>query len=188
MNRRSLTLIELLISCVLVVLVTLSAYTAFSTGRSGYSSIQLRAEQAQQVRVFLERTARDLHNSVVFSPKSAGFSGQPDRLSFFTVRDVYEKGEIGRRFSRVSFRYADGCLLIRYCDGRTAFASGEEGYDVLAEGVEECRFSYAAIDERNKRLLWKESWEDTVLPAAIRVQVAFKGADEGYAREIYLPR
>jgi type II secretory pathway component PulJ len=189
-RTKGLTLLELLISSMLVLLVTLAAYSAFYAGKNGYSAVQLRAEQDQEARVFLEKLARDLRNSFAYSPKDAGFTGSRESVEFFTLRDRYARKSLSRKFSRAGYLHRPGGLYLRYRDDGIALdGPSQEGYVLLLPGIRECSFSYASANTQEKKVDWREEWADPLtLPCAVRVTFVFNETGENFTHVIFLPR
>jgi type II secretory pathway component PulJ len=182
------TLLELLISSVLVMLVMLAAYSAFFTGRNGYRSIEQRADQNQNTRVFIERLAKDLRNSFAFSPTDSWFNGSKTEMGFFTIREQYKINSLKRVFSRAGFLFKDSAVFIRYCDNAGSLDSAHQPeYNLLAENVKECSFSYGAFDGSSKAVVWKDAWSDPLsIPSAVRVSITCIRADQAVNHDIYI--
>lgn len=189
MRNRGITLLELLITSVLITLVVIAAYSAFYTGKNGYGLIEKRAEQNQCGRAIIERFAKDVRNSIAYSPKSRGFSGEKDSLSFFLLRDTYGNKSWSRLFSRAGYRYKNGALSIRYRDRQQALDDETTGqYEIFADSLTGCAFSYGSFNADLKHLEWTDTWKRAdLLPSAVRITLIFAGSGESFTHEIFLP-
>ena len=102
-NRRSFTLVELLIASSIFAVVMVALYAAFSSGVFGYRNIQERIDAYHQARLVLEHLDRDLRNSFAYSAADTKFSGQNDKVSFFSLVDDYRGNEIISAFAFISY-------------------------------------------------------------------------------------
>jgi len=177
-NKKSFTLIELLIAVTIIALVVLSLYSAFSTGILAYKKMDSAFENFQEARIILNRLQADLKNSFAYSEESSFFKGTMSTLDFFNVSQIYDKDKQYNDVCRIKYEL-DGSSLKRtaYC-GLTALTEDENVKPQdFSSNIKNIDFEYAYINEgEEKSILWQNAWpqkdeQAKQLPLAVRVKL-----------------
>jgi len=177
-NKKSFTLIELLIAVTITAVIILSVYSAFSTGILAYKKIDSAFDNFQEVRIILNRLETDLKNSFAYSKESSFFKGSASTLDFFNVSQIYDKDK----------QYSDVCRIKYELDGSSLKRTAYSGLTALTEdenvkpqdfssSIKNINFEYAYISEGEKKdILWQNVWpqkdeQAKQLPLAVRVKL-----------------
>lgn len=202
---QAFTLIELLISSVLIAVVALAIYTALSSGISLWARTNSAGIQKERVIILLERLAREWRNSIKFS--GIDFEGTQDTLSFpALITQIYSEAETSQPFiihlpGRITYRFDEDDETILYqrltykelnSDIESEDISEESmGTRIEISNIKSLLFSYYKYDEEEEEWVWDEAWPDApTRPIAIKIEIALKGEkyvpEETITRTIYL--
>jgi len=181
-NKKSFTLIELLIAVTIVTLIILSVYSAFNTGILAYKKIDSAFDGYQEARIILNRLETDLRNSFAYSQESSFFKGGSQTLYFFNVSQIYDKND----------EYSDLCRIKYYLEGSTLKRTIYKGIAALIEDenvelqdfsamVKNIDFEYAYMSTDGKPgIVWQNVWpqkdeQGKGLPLAVKVKLVLIG-------------
>ena len=203
-QQKGFTMIELLLALSLCLLIALLLFSMFANGIHLQKKIRQEVSASDIDRVFAA-IARDLENMINFTssePEYSAFRGAPRNLTLLLAKDagfvqVYyslENAEnsaprfsgekkSGKRSVLMRSEYSwPGTLLER------ARRSPVCGATIAGNGL---KFSYAAWDPAdNRKMIWKDIWEESYFPLLVRVEANFIGDDqseEKVVRDIPLP-
>lgn len=179
-NRRSFTLLELLISISIFAVVMLSLYAAFSSGIFGLRRVEEEAVASETGYLALSRIGRDLRNAFAYSADDVKFTGQKNTLSFLTL---------GPEFTAVSYTLS-GNNLLRSAGINKDALNTDSGIKprVVAKNVKQIEFTYISCDPDTKELTEAGDWNDAAaLPVAVRVILTLEKRENApLSRTIYL--
>lgn len=178
--------------------VGVTLYSAFANGINIWQKI-LQDMDAEDVNIFLEKTARDLRGSFQF--QGIAFRGTSDQMSFPVLmqsrgRDGVKKeigeavytfhpktGEVGRRYRNYSDVYQE--------------KMGRE--EKLIGRIRTLEFQYYYYDLEQKNYFWAPSWQEQekalgqeekeILPVAVRIRVGIQGegGPEEFVKTVSIP-
>ena len=157
MNRRGLTLLELLVAVVICGLALTAVYRTFVSGSNLSRRIQSSVAARGRAALFFSEIEKDLKNSLVYTP--VPFKGDNFAMSFASM------GEI---IGTVRYGYRDGSVF-------KSAGPQDPGHPVLRE-LRGFSIEYAYQDE-NSGTLFLPYWKGSGLPRAVRLSLAFSGRD-----------
>jgi general secretion pathway protein J len=176
-QEQGFTLIEVLVSLVLLSVLTAYAVTAVSSIKRTQAienRIVARSE-TDAVRHHLQQTLSDMR--VVFEARKDGatelaFDGAENQLSFITVLD--DRTVKGGLY-RVTYHLSEnGDLAMRYSMFRPDQKESETSEISLLQGVKGLKFAY--LDDRGGKRTWVPTWQGQAeLPGGVLVQIEFTG-------------
>ncbi len=191
MKRRNqaLTLIELIISSLILTVVMVTIYSAFHKGIFGYRNIEEAIYNSQTASHVLERLNLDLRNSFSYSKDRSMFAGEKNTISFLTLVDTFLDDRAVQNYAFVSYKLA-GNKLMRLC--RKAKESLNNNAEVepeeMALEIKEIDFNYGFLGADNQTIEWKNLWDDDLfLPAAVKIKLTLNNAAKQiFERTIFL--
>jgi len=177
-NKKSFTLIELLIAVTIVTVVILSVYSAFNTGILAYKKIDSAFGSYQEARIILNKLEADLKNSFVYSKESSLFKGSAKALDFFNVSQIYDKEQERTNLCRIKYQL-EGATLKRTAYSGLAALTEEENVSPqdFSNSIKDIDFEYAYIGEGEKKdILWQNTWPQKEgqieqLPLAVKIKL-----------------
>ncbi len=193
-NRKSFTLIELLIAITIFSVVAVSVYSVFSTGVKLWYKTSPLVQANQSARYFFNTISSDLKNTVPYLKKGVNFEGEGQRISFMTVVNCSgEDKSSGAEVARVTY-YLDRSkkAVIR------SVATKEEGLSddlavssAILDGIDSKDFAFEFCYKRvssptDYEYEWDSAWADEdkdkgKIPRGVKVK-AF-----GYEKIIFIP-
>lgn len=184
LNKKSFTLIELVITTSILAIVMTVIYSAFSAGTFGINDIQEKISAYRSGRAALDIISLDLKNSVMFSGSNSMFNGSQNELSFL-VKDKQAK------LARVSYAYSKGRLLRFQRNGKDSLNDSLKPKSKnVCNHVGKIKFEYAYfLKEPDASLQWQDSWSNVnSLPIAVKVNLALQYKTRySFTGIIYLP-
>jgi prepilin-type N-terminal cleavage/methylation domain-containing protein len=192
-NNKGFTLIEVIITSVILVVVILVIYSSFYTGIFGYRDIEEHLDIYQSAGKIFNRLDLDLSNSFKYNSTDFGFNGTQEQMRFFTVVDKYRGENISQSYSFVSYRWdAANNTVMRLC--RTDKDALNQTSDIepeeIAVGIEAFSLSYGYQDPNKPDVLqFNQTWSDPLkFPLAVNVTMSIKQKNtQNFERTIYLP-
>jgi prepilin-type N-terminal cleavage/methylation domain-containing protein len=186
-HQAGFTLIELVISMVLLALISLSIFGLATIGARAAGSGERRTEQARRLRIATTLMARQLRSAaplhaVIESEEENEalpyFLGESDRLDFITTQP--QRPDSGG-YALVSYWIEDDVVMMSEMPYFMAFSENRLGreYDhmitstALLYDVGRLSFSYQRFDPEIDGD-WEDSWDaslDDALPAVVRVEI-----------------
>jgi len=179
------TLVELIISGVIIFLVSITVYSVFSGGLNVWKKANQVRGSGYGLRLAMEKLSMELRNSFKFS--TIDFEGTENSLAF--------AGLVDNGVSRISyFINEDNVFCRRVQNYSDAFKKGDSGkYDLLLPDSLGLKFSYCYLDNGSGEYKWKDKWvkeEQSTLPQAVKIELTFKGnsgEELKFAKTIFLP-
>lgn len=204
-NRRSFTLVELLIAVTVVSLVAVALYSVFSNGLKAWRIGNRDRSYARNLRLVSEKMDRDLRNAFQFS--HIPFEGTEDSIMFAAL--VLVESDADEDISESEEEAAEHCAVGRiayfYDSQKDAlcrevkpfsevFADEEVGEgEVLIEYVGDLELSYCYLDNATENYKWKDDWEteeQDSIPQAVKIEMSFKKGSErkeDFVKTVFLP-
>lgn len=200
-TKGGFTLVELLISVVIVALVGTAVYAVFANGINAWRRGMEIKIYERKARLTLEKIARELRNSFKFS--NIAFEGEEDFLRFPALisaasdssRDPESHYEVGR----ITYFYdKKGDALCKkeeiypevFDEKKRGFAQKK----VLIQQLRELKLSYCYFDNATGNYKWKDDWkkeEQDTIPQAVKIKMIFeegKGLPkESFEKTIFIP-
>ncbi|MDD5595494.1 MAG: type II secretion system protein GspJ [Candidatus Omnitrophica bacterium] len=180
---KGFTLIEVLLAVSLSAVIVLGVYSALQTGILSYEKQELAAGIYQTAKVILNRMETDLKNSYIYMQSDSHFKGSKAQSSmdFFTVSEIFEKGERRILPCRVKYELGDQVLKRFFYRGLEASQTSpaveaqEIASDVKGMVLE---FAYPSSDP-NTNIAWQDSWpeeggsqeQEKTLPVAVKIKL-----------------
>ncbi len=186
MTRRAFTLIELIIATLILSVVVVSIYSAFSTGIKAWSR-NAEGKDFKKIRIALLRIQKEMRSSFFFS--GIPFSGTSLRITFPVVE---EKGKIYAVTYYITENRNKSCKVLM--KRKSVFTNDrlleEQTMDEFIFSADSIDFEYAhELKDGLKGLEWKDAWEESQEKIPSLVKINFKlGKDENvYHKIIFIP-
>ncbi len=176
-KKTAFTLVELLITTVIMGVISLAVYSVFNNGTKIYKHIKTK-ETREDVNILFDKFNRDLHNSFKFD--GIDFIGGPSSLKFACFVSS-RKFDSHINVGQITYTYdsLSGELKRQVQDYSDLYKNiFSEGQDVALSGISACKFSYYSYDAQAKEYFWAEKWSEQELPLAVRMDLELKDAKE----------
>ena len=185
--KRSLTgftLVELLISSVVISVIALAAYFSLAAGIRIWQRVNQKAEY-EDLAFFLDRFGSDLRNCLEFS--NINFSGTKDRVSFASLLNSPRLKK--RTVGEVSYIYKaqEGLLNRQERDYSHLYNQAEGFVKIALTDIKSLEFKFYVYDEMEKKYLWLEEFDRDDLPSAVRLELELEGGWEKVVRTFNIP-
>ena len=179
------TLVELIISGAIILLVSVTVYSVFSSGINVWKKANQASGSGHELRLVMEKLSSELRNTFRFS--TIAFEGTEDSIAFAALVD---KG-----VSRISYFINDEDIFCRRIQAYPdVFKRGESGkYDLLLAGAVKLKFSYCYLDNASGDYKWKDKWvkeEQDTIPQAVKIELTFKNSNDveaKFSKTIFIP-
>jgi type II secretory pathway pseudopilin PulG len=193
MNREAaFTFVELLISSLLLVTVTVALLASFQSGIGGYGNIEESSRLHQTARNILDRINLDLRNCRAYSNKDTFFHGDDHRLSFLTLLDKYQDDKTNRYLVSITYAKKETSVMRLVKIGTDIFKEDSkcESEEMGEPMVENIVFSYGSKQKQGD-ITFTDSWPigtPQALPLVVKVTLTLKGKKSYlFERSIYVP-
>lgn len=189
MNRtQGFTLIEVLITSVLIAVVALALYGLFDSGIRVMRKM-VRPLAQEEWLIFFEKFSRDAQN--LFHYTGIPFKGEKERIVFATT--IQTQKELGgdQGIGRVTYSYnPDDQAIQRLQENLSQIYEGKAGEAApVLTPVSSLAFEYFGPDPTDKtKFMWSEQWDETEennkkgIPVAVRITFSFR--DENGQRQL----
>ncbi len=187
-SSRGFTLVEMLISIVLIGVIMTAAYAGLSSSNRAVISGEQQIDRNNRLRVVQQFVRRQIANALPLAMQSddsqqddlsiVRFEGGRETMRFVSPMPGY-LGHGGPHEQTISYDRGelvfDHQLLVSDDDSELAAAIAEREPVVLLEDVERVRFSYLeAADEPDADPEWVDEWQDpSRTPLMVRVELEF---------------
>ncbi|MDD4900321.1 MAG: type II secretion system protein GspJ [Candidatus Omnitrophica bacterium] len=181
-KKKGFTLIEVLLAVSLSAVIVVGVYSALQTGILSYEKQESAAGIYQTAKVILNRMESDLKNSYCYMQSGSGFKGGKAQsgLEFFSVSEVFEKGESRILPCRVRYELTDKVLKRYFYRGLEASETNSllEPQELAADIKDiSLEFAYRSSDANNP-IAWQDTWpaeqnqdQEKSLPLAVRIKL-----------------
>lgn len=186
-NKVSFVLIELLVALSIFALICGAIYTTLYAGIKSYRIAQKEMKFNQELNLILDRLSMELRNSydAEYDDKEDryGFIADSNSLSFFTIQNIYIKGELNRTLARITYSFKDGKLFKKTQLDKNAFLNRDEfKEEELISGIEELNFKYLYVDKKLNGYKWDILWPDkSIIPKGVSVEIKLEGLNNNSA-------
>ena len=183
------TLIELLLVTVILSIVGLAVYSAFSSGVRVWRRIVKNIPQ-EDISIFFERISRDLRNS--FQYAGVEFYGAKEKIGFPTLV-ISQKPEVPKHeFGYVTYSLDSSHDSINrtQADYSQLYRDVVPQARTLVDNIEHLTFQYYSYDSDEEKYYWKSVWEEKEnLPVAVKIELGFYDGENktDYSRTVYIP-
>ena len=178
-NRKSFTLIEVLLVVSLLSVISLAVYHTLSNCIKVWQRAN-RAFLEADIAIFFEKVNHELKNSVFFS--QIPFDGKSAKLDFATVIKTSPDAQLEltkNRYipqpGRVEYFFNSGNLYRKQANYSQALKGKFGGPQVLIKGLKSVKFSYYYSGKDGPKL-YKEA--KNIIPAAITINLEFGEGQE----------
>ncbi|TBR16203.1 prepilin-type N-terminal cleavage/methylation domain-containing protein, partial [bacterium] len=176
-KKTAFTLVELLITTVIMGVISLAIYSVFSNGTKIYKHIKNK-ETREDVNILFDKFNRDLHNSFKF--EGIDFIGGPSSLKFACLVNS-RKFDSHINVGQITYTYdsLSGELRMQAQDYSDLYKNSLSGREnVVLSGISAFKFSYYRYDAETKEYSWVEKWAEQELPLAVRMDLELKKVND----------
>ncbi len=190
-GKSGFTMIELLISTVLIGVLLSSLYLSFQSALLGYRKTEEHLMNHREGEIFLGQLEHELRNSIPFYQlkNERHFIGKIDSLAFPSVVRRYTTSGYDEDLYYIHYRLEGRTLTRTELKMRPKFKGRKTEKESLFENLDECRFEYLYLD-KNDKLSWQKEWKNEPyygLPRGVRITVSGSGFNEKQVYEILIP-
>ncbi len=179
------TLVELIISGVIILLVSVTVYSVFASGINVWKKANQAKSKGYALRLVIEKMSMELRNTFKFA--TIPFEGSEDT--------VYFAGLVDNQVSRISYFLDDEENFCRRVQNYPeVFGKGESGqYSTVFSGVKQLKLEYCYLDNASGDYKWKDDWikeEQDTIPQALKIELTFEGGNEEeskFTKTIFIP-
>jgi prepilin-type N-terminal cleavage/methylation domain-containing protein len=182
------TLLELIISSLLIALVALAIYSAFSNGLKLWARANQIVLNKEQASITLERMARDVRNIVSFSPIT--IDCKADYIFLPVLVNQNEDIPVSR-LAQVLYSFDKETGII----SRQQQVYGRDKEPVtreMATNIKLVILTYRYYDPELKLMTWRPELDTQAKPSAVKVEIVLQDkkneTEETLTRIIALPR
>ena len=197
-ERIGFTLIEVLLVSMLLSVVALAVFKAFSDGVALWKRVNVESRDEDLNIFFSDVTAR---LTSAFVHASVRFEGGRDRIAFPAIVPFEFEDGVRGTVGRVMYFYdgADDSICVEQADYSRVYEGRRGTIRSLLKGAVSLRFSYYCRDPEEKKFLWVREWRkdelpanvdaEKTLPVAVKITVEFREGNEykEYTRTVALP-
>lgn len=187
MTRKAFTLIELIISTLILAIAIVSIYGAFNAGIKAWHR-SAGSRDFQKIRISLLRMQKELQSSFFFS--GIPFKGMPSEITFPAAE---EKGKIYVVDYYITEDKNKGCKVLM--KRNSVFADDrfleEEAVDEFIFSAYSIDFEYAyGLKYGLKGLEWKGIWEESQqkIPSLVKINFKLGLNEDVYHKTIFIPQ
>lgn len=190
-NRKSFTLIELLMAIGMIAVISLAIYNVFDSGAKIWQRLY-KSAGAEDLNIFLDKLAGDLRNSFYFP--GINFLGTENSIEFATYvkSPQMDRTTVGKAV--YSYNGDAGIVKLQKLDYAQIY--GNEGSldtnaakNEIIRGIKALKFEYYFYDPATRQYGWAQQWvNDKELPLAVRVELnTDQGDDNRFVKTISIP-
>lgn len=197
-RREGFTLLELIMTAGLSAFVGITLYSAFANGINIWQKI-LQDMDAEDVNIFLEKTARDLRGSFQF--QGIAFRGTSDQMSFPVLIQSRGRDGVKEQIGEAVYTFypKKGEVIRRYRNYSELYEEKAGREDKVIGRLRALEFQYYYYDLEQKNYAWTSSWqaeeqtlgveEKDILPVAVRIRVGIQGGNgpEEFVKTVSIP-
>jgi type II secretion system protein J len=178
-SKTALALIELLVAISIFAAVATVVYSTLFTGTNAYQRAQKELELNQETNQILDRLSTELRNCYGADynneTEKGGFIGEPNKISFFTIQNIYSKDTSKKVLARVGYNFKDNKLFKKLqLDKDTFLDESQFQEEELLSDIKNFNLEYLYLKRASEtEYEWKSAWEDkSLVPKGVRVELA----------------
>jgi len=192
-NRFGFTLVELLVSMVIVSFLGGAVFVTFSQGVKLWQSAVREGTQGEEA-FFFESLRSELRNAFLYG--KTALNGQADVLEFHTMLTRLGDGVSGVPPAQVPawvrYRYLSSQKIIQkeilFYEKMLQHQNSAAEVKVALDQVSQMRFEFDAREKSSSASVWRSRWKDTCFPGTIKITMdARSGSAAKLIRMIGIP-
>ena len=162
---------ELILVSVILSVVGMAVYTAFSNGIRLWKRVNQESPQ-KDASMFFAKISYDLRSLVRHSAVS--FSGKPDSISFaaFVVSGTEEDTKKNLGMVSYYFEKKKDAVAREQSNYSQLYLSERGSVRWLLRGVDSLTFRYYCYDPENEEYIWLDAWDADEAPPGMKVDEA----------------
>lgn len=182
---RAFTLVELLIAAAIFSVVSIAIYSTFASGSAVLRRVRDTDLAQQKILLKIESFSRQLREQPACRKQL--FRGDKTKFSFCANIDDFP--------CRLTYYFDSSANAVKRVADKLSEIIGDDGTldpefhslpVIFLPKVKEAGFSYLYLDLSKKAYLWKDKWEQSYLPVAVKFTIFIEG--KKYESTVYLPR
>ena len=168
-RRRSLTLMEIIITASLVAVIGLAVFSGLNNGLKIWQRLN-KSTIEEDVHIFFEKFASDIRNS--FQYKDIDFLGEDSKVEFAGIVITSAEG-LRRGPGKIIYKFysEEGAVTAEKRNLSNIFREKSGLIQKRLDHVENLDFSYYFYDPLRKEYFWVEKWDKDKLPLAVRINL-----------------
>ena len=182
-KNKAFTLVELMITATIFSVVSIAIYATFNSGMSVWRRAKDNNAKQHKFMLRAEKLSRELRQTFIF--KDIAFKAKNNEIQFPSVIDA--------DICRITYFFDENQKMLLRGSDKLAdiIAAMEENKQVETKlfsylsDVNSVNFSYLVFDLQKNAYVWKEDWQQTTLPIAVKLSIIAK--DKTYATTIIIP-
>lgn len=192
-----MTFLELMLTLTIFAVVAITVYSTFGTGLSAWRKAQKTQQLYQDVRLGLNRIARDLENAVLYSqePKFPNFTGTKSEISFYSLVDTYRAIPQHPELRKITYSLDESTQILQRLEQNLPLPEeGEEieaeAQEALAEKIAALKFFYCYEDkDDDESYKWLDTWNNAEeVPQGVKIELALEEAGElPFTKYVFIP-
>jgi prepilin-type N-terminal cleavage/methylation domain-containing protein len=191
MNKRAVTLIELLVALSIYAAIMVSLYGVYSSGMFGSRRLEDRMVVYQKATEILERIEHDLKNIIPFQEGAVQFSGEKNSIRFLAVVDTFKTDGLFQELTLLNYSHSGQALIRQARPGRDSRREDAEPQnETVSVPVADLALNYGVNPGPGQPIVWSDEWKSPeTLPQLVRVRVTVKrnAAQVEFERTINMP-
>lgn len=184
--KSTFTLLEVIISSVLIAMLISVVYSVFTGGLFIYNRLTKANQLYHSAKFVLQRVHTDLKNMHPVDFSQMSFLGNATSVEFPTLIDAYSlsRDDFSRHLALVRYE-VDNAKLIRThrLDREILKSESESINEIMLEEVQEIQFSYGYLDAETNEVVWVGAWPDQdtqgILPSLVKIMLTLKDNNSG---------
>lgn len=179
--KSAFALIELLVAISIFATVITVVYSTLFISLKIYQRTQRELRLTQDINKVLDKLSKELRNcyDAEYNEQEdeGGFIADAQRLSFFTIQNVYSQGSFKKTLARISYSFNEEKLLKKTQRDKDAFLDESDSKEEeLISGIQSFKIEYLYFKKvfftEDYKYEWKPGWaEKSLIPQGIRIEI-----------------
>jgi hypothetical protein len=190
-TRKSLTLMEILITTAILSLVGVAIYSTFANGLAIWKRANIINRGGNNLRLALEKINSEIRNTYNFS--QIPFEGKREFISFPAL--IQGEKDLRYRPGQISYIFdpGEGALFKEKKSYSQIYQDKPVKRELAIEGLKDIIFSFCYLDSVSETYRWKDDWnpeEQDSLPKAVKIEFILEkgsGKKSEFIRTIVIP-
>lgn len=196
-SRKGFTLLEALISILIVSIIATGVLASLRAGISAYRRLSRTSSEIHETRLALTLMEKELRNMIPYS--KAPFAGKASQFTFPAVITKYEEKETNDTPALITYEYRGEALIRREIPLRDLFSGSKESSQKIIPSLKKFIVEYAYRDSKSPEITWRDSWpKELGIPKGLRVTMTLDDSREKkpkkqrqtftFTKEIHIPQ